>query len=151
MKPIALLLVLFASLSLADMNMDSHSDMMLGSHHDEDVDSLESMPTSTENTDNINSTKSLVPIPHVMKHMHGVPILQTKLLPQERLFWENYNTTTYFTVESAHRPALYLHIAVGLFSVFVFYPISLIFNNLNMGKSYMTMLLIHSSCIVFHC
>lgn len=149
MKPIALLLVLFASLSLADMNMDSHSDMMLGSHHNEDVDSLESMPTSTENTDNINSTESLVPIPHVMKHMHGVPILQTKLLPQERLFWENYNTTTYFTVESAHRPALYLHIAVGLFSVFVFYPISLIFNNLNMGKSYMTMLLIHSSCIVF--
>ena len=83
MKPIALLLVLFASLSLADMNMDSHSDMMKGGHHDEDVDSLESMPTSTENTDNINSTESLVPIPHVMKHMHGVLFCRLNCCPKK--------------------------------------------------------------------
>ncbi|MCP8716948.1 MAG: Ytp1 family protein [Asgard group archaeon] len=139
MKLLNLLLFFSAAIAMADMNMDDNEEMEHMDHQD-----LE--PTTSEST---NSTESLEPIPHVMKHAHGVPILQTHLLPEERLYWENYNTTTYFTVESKHRPALYLHIISGLLAVFVIYPISLIFNNLNMGKSYLSTLLVHSSTILF--
>ncbi|KAL6449537.1 hypothetical protein SBY92_004451 [Candida maltosa Xu316] len=122
--------------------MDSHHNMDMGD--DTNNDNGNEIAATTE-----NSTESLEPIPHVMKHMHGVPILETHLLPEERLYWENYNTTTYFTVESSHRPALYLHIVSGLIAIVVMYPICLILNNLNMGKSYMISLLVHTGTIMF--
>ncbi|CAK9435710.1 uncharacterized protein LODBEIA_P04340 [Lodderomyces beijingensis] len=100
------------------------------------------------NGSSTSETRKLVPIPHVSKHQHGLPILQTHLLPEEKLFWENYNTTTYFTVASNHRPALYIHIIVGLFSIFVLYPVCLIFNNLNMTKTYLASLLVYSAFMV---
>lgn len=141
MKTSNLLLFLSLGLAMADMNID---DDMEGMEH---LDNQDVTPSSLESS--TKSIEPLVPTPHVMKHPHGVPILQTHLLPEEKLYWENYNTTTYFTVESKHRPALYLHIISGLIAVFVIYPISLIFNNLNMGKSYLSTLLVHSGTIMF--
>ncbi|RLV93970.1 putative membrane protein [Spathaspora sp. JA1] len=129
------LLYLFASISSA-IAMD---------HAHEHTNSSPSKEIATNPT---NKT-SLIPIPHVAHHMHGVPILEMDLLPEERLFWENYNTTTYFNVATKHRAALYLHIGFALISVIFIYPIALIFNNLNMHKSYMTTLFVHSGVIVF--
>lgn len=71
----------------------------------------------------------LVPIPHKMKHAHGVPILQSELLPEERLFWEKYSTETYFSTPLNHRMALYVHIAAYLASYVFVYPLVLVFWN----------------------
>ncbi|RCK63933.1 hypothetical protein Cantr_10455 [Candida viswanathii] len=143
MKTSSLLLFFSLGLALAEMNMDEHDQ-----GHDDAMEHMDHQDLTTTASD-ANSTETLVPIAHVMKHPHGMPILETHLLPEERLFWESYNTTTYFTVESKHRPALYLHIISGLVAVLVIYPISLIFNNLNMGKSYLTTLLVHSGTVMF--
>lgn len=35
-----------------------------------------------------SNTKEVVATPHVEHHQHGMPILQTELLPEERIFWE---------------------------------------------------------------
>ncbi|EGW30949.1 uncharacterized protein SPAPADRAFT_62859 [Spathaspora passalidarum NRRL Y-27907] len=132
------LLYLFAGISMA-MEMDHDHDAREHGH-----------PSATKTevaTKSANSTIS--PIPHVEHHMHGVPILEMDLLPEERLFWENYNTTTYFNVPTKHRPALYLHIGFALTTIVFIYPIALIFNNLNMQKSYMTTLIVHSGFIGF--
>lgn len=51
------------------------------------------------------------PVPHVMKHNHGMPILQTDLLPEERLFWEKYNTTnSYINYPGGNKSSLMLYI-----------------------------------------
>lgn len=88
------------------------------------------------------------PVPHVLHHMHGMPILQTELLPIERKFWEQYNTTTYFNVESKHRGALYGHIIVGLLSIIFVYPVAIVFNNLNMTSWYLSTLVVHTTLVL---
>lgn len=146
-----LLLSAAATASLAmDMNRDSKKE-----HEDVQVTSVSSSPSNNGEDSSLSASAtttttsaSLVPTAHVMKHMHGVPILETELLPEERLYWENYNTTTYFTVPSKHRPALYIHIVLGLFSIFVTYPIGLIFKNLGLTKTYLTTLLVHSVTMI---
>ncbi|KAG7664064.1 uncharacterized protein J8A68_002388 [[Candida] subhashii] len=124
------------------MEMDGHqSDDENDDHYEHDHTEV-STTTKTPNA-------TMSPIPHVMHHEHGKPILETHLLPEERLYWENYNTTTYFNVPTNYRSTLYLHIIFALFSIVFIYPITLIFNNLNMRKSYMLSLVIHSCCIIF--
>ncbi|KAH3676411.1 hypothetical protein WICMUC_002042 [Wickerhamomyces mucosus] len=74
---------------------------------------------------------TVIPVAHEMKHKHGVPILETNgLTPAERKYWENYNTTTFFTIEEGNKPALYYHIVTILTIFTVFYPISLVLNNI---------------------
>lgn len=149
MRALSILLLLFtttASIAM-DMGIDNERD------HEDVHGSVVSSPSSS-NGDSSASAEftttiaSLHPTPHVMKHQHGAPILETHLLPEERLFWENYNTTTYFTVPSNHRPALYIHIVLGLISIFIVYPIALIFNNLGLTKTYLATLLVHSVIMV---
>ena len=126
------------------MDMDMDSDMK-----EDGMSDISNSKESTHTTMTDTSVAAdLTPIPHVMKHPHGLPILETNLLPEEKLFWENYNTTTYFTVPSNHRAALYMHIALGLVSIIVVYPIALIFNNLSMTKTYMAALVIHTGFIL---
>ncbi|KAI3406817.2 hypothetical protein KGF56_000422 [Candida oxycetoniae] len=144
MKASSLLLLFCIAIPSIAMSMDEM----------EPSDVLESASTHSHNDNNSGNGNgngdgdNLVPIAHVMKHQHGVPILETNLLPEERLYWENYNTTTYFTVESKHRSALYSHIIVGLFTIIFMYPLSLIFNNLNMSKTYLAVLALHTTAIM---
>lgn len=72
---------------------------------------------------------TLSPVPHVAHHHHGMPILEMNLKPEERLFWENYSTETYFTTPSNHRAALYLHIALWALPYIFLYPLVLVFWN----------------------
>ena len=146
-----LLLLLTTTASMAEMDM--HGDKERAGHEDEHGNVVSSSPSlkgdsSSASVELTATTASLQPTPHVMKHQHGVPILETHLLPEERLYWENYNTTTYFTVPSKHRPALYIHIVLGLVCIFIIYPIALIFNNLGLTKTYLTTLLVHSVAMV---
>lgn len=106
------------------------------------------MDVATPNTENLNSNlplPSLIPVPHVPKHHHGVPILNTSLLPEERLFWENFDTTTYFSVTSSHHLSLYVHIVLGFVAMYFVYPILLIFNNLNLRNLYFGGLAVHTT------
>ncbi|KAH3663358.1 hypothetical protein OGAPHI_005348 [Ogataea philodendri] len=76
------------------------------------------------NTQPVNVSE-LVPVPHEVHHMHGVPILETELTPAERLFWEAYNTTSYFTIDTPHKTNLYIHLALIYLAYVVMYPLAL--------------------------
>ncbi|ODV86138.1 hypothetical protein CANARDRAFT_175082 [[Candida] arabinofermentans NRRL YB-2248] len=103
-------------------------------------------PSPTETTTDIDYA-TLKPVAHEAMHMHGIPILQTKLSPAEHLYWDNYNTTTYFTIDSPHKSQLYIHLFL-LISSFVFlYPIVLVLNNLN-SKWYLPALTLHTILIL---
>ncbi|KAI5964827.1 uncharacterized protein KGF55_001897 [Candida pseudojiufengensis] len=150
MKSTTILLSCLLITSSIAMNMDMDMDM---SSAETNHDSIEPSHThnhySDDKSNKTDTSNQLEPTPHVMKHQHGLPILQTHLLPEERLFWENYNTTTYFNIKTNHRPSLYLHIIFGLISIFILYPLTLIFNNLNLSKTYLVSLIIHTSCLIF--
>lgn len=106
----------------------------------------ETHPTTADSADAtvaVDVTK-LSPTPHVKLHEHGKPILETHLLPEEKLFWENYNTTSYFNVDSNHRSSLYIHIATLLVSFVFIYPICLILNNVN-HRAYLILLSVHTA------
>lgn len=94
-----------------------------------------------------SSTHEVVPTPHVEQHHHGMPILQTELLPEEKAFWENYNTTTYFTVESSHKASLYWHIVLTLLSFVFLYPVCLVLNNVG-SNWYYPLLFAHSASVL---
>lgn len=105
------------------------------------------------------STTAVVPVPHEPKHLHGLPILQwPTLTPAERLYWENYNTTTYFTTSEGSRAALRYHASTLLLLAFVLYPVSLalsaarsrwylplLFANLCVGASSVTALFLYKT------
>ncbi|CCF58883.1 hypothetical protein KAFR_0F02870 [Kazachstania africana CBS 2517] len=73
------------------------------------------------------SISTITPIPHEPMHMHDLPILEhPDLSPGERLYWENYSTTTYFTTSMGNRFAFNYHVTtIGLILLFL-YPISLV-------------------------
>ncbi|SSD59992.1 uncharacterized protein SCODWIG_01753 [Saccharomycodes ludwigii] len=93
----------------------------------DDTDQL--TPVDTQN--NEMDSPEIVPIPHEVMHMHGVPILQKSLTAAERLYWENYDTTTYFTDSNlGNRNAFWYHVFSLVLSAFVLYPICLALNNI---------------------
>lgn len=115
-----------------EMDMDMHS----GS---------DKPPSSAESSGTLLET--LVPVPHREGHHHGVPILETHLLPEERLYWENYSTETYFNTHSSRRSALWLHIALYFGSYVFLYPFVLIFWNIRHWM-YLPALTAHTALIM---
>lgn len=131
----------FALRGEMDMDLDTHM------HHEEDGHSPD-METETVSTTADEHLLSLeTPIPHVDKHHHGMPILETPLLPLEKEFWENYNTTTFFTVQTEHKSALYYHIGFLFVSFVLIYPICLVLNNVR-SSWYYPALLLHSTLAI---
>lgn len=123
---LALLAILVLAVAASDEHLHHHADMA---------------PTPLE------STPSLVPTPHVAHHHHGMPILEMDLKPEERLFWENYSTETYFNTPSSHRGALYTHIALWALSYMLLYPLVLVFWNTG-SRLYFPALTLHAAAIV---
>lgn len=107
-------------------------------HHD-----LSNAPSASSATDQL----PLVPTPHVASHHHGMPILHMPLKPEERLFWENYSTETYFNTPSAHRSALYIHIALWALPYLFLYPLVLVFWNTG-SRLYFPALTAHAAAVV---
>lgn len=100
-----------------------------------------------EVADSTNSTET--PVPHVMHHMHGVPILQTDLLPLEREFWENYNATNYANYPSANKPAMYLYLSLMTIAFVFVNPVLMMINNLNpLSFGYLVGLFVNSGIIL---
>lgn len=103
-------------------------------HHMEGMGMDMDAPTETENSigsniDNDIDFSTVTPMPWP-KHMHGVPILNTTLTPEQKKFWENYSTTTYFTIETSYHGLLVWHVVLLVISGFFLYPLVLVFNNL---------------------
>lgn len=115
-------------------------------HEEEDMP----MPMLTNHPANpgLEMTMNMLePVPHIMHHAHGVPILQTNLDPLEREWWEKYDPQTYFNVELTHRAALWMHVIVGLVTIVFVYPIALVLKNVGL-KWYMPILTLHTGMVM---
>lgn len=98
---------------------------------DMDMNSDDSAPVESSTGSNTANSPSMTPVAHIPAHHHGLPILQTNLKPLERQYWENYNTTTYFNIQSENQPALWVHVSTLLLALLVLYPVSLCLNNID--------------------
>lgn len=115
-----------ASLQARDMDMDMDMDMMRDETSEHNEVEHDSSPASTE-------VSQLEPVPHEPKHLHGQPILETHLTAAERLYWENYNTTTFFTTDKGNRSAFWAHVFTLVTASVFLYPICLALNNIESG------------------
>lgn len=113
--------LLLGSRNVLALASEDHQDMSMQNevHHDSTTTSMASK----------NNTNALEPVPHRDHHHHGVPILQTDLYPEERAFWEAYNTTSFLTIKNSNKGALAGHIVLTTLIIFFFYPITLVLNN----------------------
>ena len=105
----------------------------------------------------------LIPVAHAGGHNHGMPILEMPLQPAEKLYWENYNTTTYFTFDETkfqhkiNRSFLKYHVFMIVSLTVILYPILLGLNNIN-NKWYIFALILNFffvlsgmfSILIFH-
>ncbi|CAH2352242.1 uncharacterized membrane protein [[Candida] railenensis] len=92
------------------------------------------------------NSSNLHPVPHRISNHHGVPILQMHLKPEERLFWEAYNTTTFLTDDYSSKFNLYVHIATILLTTIFVYPLSMVAKNAGMPKFHVPLFFCH--CIL---
>lgn len=122
-------------LSSRDMDMN----------HDENE--TETEPVMEHDMSGSLSNSTLVGVPHSMKHMHGLPILETNLTPEERIYWENYSTETYFNTPSNHRNALYAHLALYIIAYVILYPLVLVLWNTG-HRLYFPALTVHAVLVV---
>lgn len=100
--------------------------MMAGDTDEESEVMADEMPMTMGGNDTI------VPVPYESKHVHGLPILERPgLTAAERLYWENYNTTTYFTSEEGARGALRYHVGSLAVVVVFLYPVCLALNSIS--------------------
>ncbi|KAG7796338.1 hypothetical protein KL929_003529 [Ogataea haglerorum] len=90
---------------------------------------------------------TVVPVAHEAHHMHGVPILETELTPAERLFWEAYNTTSYFTVDTPYKSQLYVHLGLVYAAYVLVYPLVLVLRNVN-SKWFLPLLTVQSAMVI---
>ncbi|EDO14578.1 hypothetical protein Kpol_289p3 [Vanderwaltozyma polyspora DSM 70294] len=112
-------------------------------HHDETMSSAQNMNNDNNQHLIANTTINIIPTPYPMTHAHGLPILQhSDLNKAQRLYWESYNTTTYFTTDAGNKFALKYHILTITSSLFFLYPICLMLNNISSGW-YIPVLTLH--------
>lgn len=99
-----------------------------------------------------NSTDSAepIPVPHREHHHHGMPILMTELAPEERIWWENYSTETFFNTPLQKRWALYSHLGLYVIPYVFGYPFVLVFWNLK-HTLYLPLLFLHAVAVVLLC
>lgn len=92
------------------------------------MDATVNNPTTSIDWNSVTAT------PWAMHHLHGVPILDTHTLtPEQQKYWENYNTTTYLTLDSPYQSYLFTHLSLLILSAFFIYPFVLVLNNLESG------------------
>lgn len=144
--------VLMLSLALAafgdsQIARDDHTHMLEGGQSNEIENGSDHMAngvTVAEHT----GTEELIPVAHSKTHHHGMPILSMQLTPEERLYWLNYSTVTYFNTPSLKRSSLYLHIVSYLGSFLFLYPFVLVLWNTK-HKLYFPALTVHSGLVMF--
>lgn len=88
----------------------------------------------------------LEPVAH-RAHHHGVPILETELYPEERKYWEAYNTTTFFTAKGANTKALVSHVVLMGAAIVFLYPVALVLQNIK-SNWYLPALTVHLAAVI---
>lgn len=96
-----------------------------------------------------NSGAPLVPVPHLPAHHHGMPILETNLAPEERLWWSNYSTATYFNA-APHTGALWTHILSYTLLYVLVYPLVLVLAGAR-HRWYLPLLSVHTALVAGAC
>lgn len=89
------------------------------------IDMESSMDMNMGFESEVNSTASLPPSPASTKsaHHHGMPILQMpNLEPQQKAYWEAYNSTTFFNADLPNSSFLWAHISLTTISWVVLFP-----------------------------
>lgn len=119
-----------------------------------DDDEMDEMPEMSHNdvpqSIDPEVLATISPIPHVMHHKHGVPILETDLLPEELAFWQSYNTTNYFNYPNSNKTSLYLYISMFMICFIFVNPLLMVINNVNsQSLAYLFGLFINSIGILF--
>lgn len=117
------LLVFFATVSSASAVDRRDMNMNMG-----EVES-HVHPSITTTTD----LSTVTPVAHEVMHMHGLPILETELTPAEKLYWESYNSTTFFTTDKGNRGAFWTHVITLTIAAVFIYPICIALNNIDSG------------------
>jgi len=90
--------------------------------------------------------ETVVPKAHV-GHVHGMPIMNKTLTPEEYKYWSQYNTTTYFTVDAPSKFQLWIHIVLFIGSFVFVYPFVMILNNLD-SNWYLPALTVHAAITI---
>ena len=123
--------------------------------HDDEV-SMEDMDVdmSISMGSMVDSDGNLIPIAHAGGHEHGMPILEMPgLKPEEKLYWEQYNTTTYFNFDETkfehkiNKSLLSYHTLMISSLTVVIYPILLALNNIK-NKWYIFCLILNYGFVV---
>lgn len=87
------------------------------------------MTAAVTNSSSSHDEMDMDPSPvsmHSSHHHHGLAILDDpNLEPQQRKFWEAYNTTTFFSAPAPNKGFLYAHATLSLSSWFFVYPVAL--------------------------
>lgn len=94
-------------------------------------------------------TTSTTPQPWPM-HNHGAPILETNLSHEQKLYWDAYNTTTYFNLETPHAFSLRLHLFTLILSGIFLYPLVMVLKNVN-SKKFLPALYFQSIISIISC
>lgn len=134
-----------SSSSNNNINNNNNNNIINNNHNndDHDHDMKGTMSVNLELLPDESST--IIPTPHVMKHHHGVPILQTHLQPAEKLWWEKYSTHTFFDNDDSLY--LYLHTVIGLITFIGLYPILLVLKNVG-SNWYLKLLCVHMGLLL---
>lgn len=127
--------------SMPEMEEGYHMD-----HHSMDREGIADASNTSHSSPSATS-ETLHPVAHSSKHHHGMPILQMQLTPEERLYWLNYSTTTYFTTPSLSRSSLYVHLALYIAPFVLLYPVVLVLYKIH-HEMYLPALTVHSVLVV---
>lgn len=118
--------ILQCAVAVAHDDGDDDMGMQMPDNHDQAGLRPESVPTSPSNTEIgvAGHNDSLPASPADHKH-GGMPILQNpKLTPEQRKFWEQYDTTTFFSSPKGQKPLLYMHAILSVITFGVLWPLS---------------------------
>lgn len=89
-------------------------------------------PSSNDNS----NTTAITPSPksNSSDHHHGMSIVDDpNLEPQQKLYWQQYNTTSFLNTPAPNKGFLYTHVALSLISWIVVYPISVMLSTNSTG------------------
>lgn len=87
--------------------------------------------TAVESNDNTSSggmqMDEMSPSPMSMSHHHGRPVLDDPTLePQQRKYWEMYNTTSFFSAEEGDKVFLWMHTVLVVGSIVFLAPLAVL-------------------------
>ncbi|KAA8915878.1 hypothetical protein TRICI_001971 [Trichomonascus ciferrii] len=113
-------------------------------HHEEEGEMVASMKNMSD----------IEPSPKSMHggHHHGMSIKDDpNLEPQQKLYWQQYNTTSFLSADAPNKGFLYTHVALTLLGWIVVYPVALMLStnkNNNKAGLFLPVQTLHSAMVL---